>query len=228
MRLLLIEDEPDLSQLISGNLSRAGFAVDTAASLDEAHAAVKTMRYDVMLLDLRLPDGDGLELLKSLRSRGDATPVIVLTARDAVADRVHGLNAGADDYLVKPFAIEELVARINAILRRPNEALGLRLRTSNLEFDTAHREAFVDGHAVQLPRREVGLLELLLRRAGRVVTRDALQDALYGGGDEIESNAVDANLSRLRKRLSESGAKVRIRAVRGVGYLIQESADAGA
>jgi DNA-binding response OmpR family regulator len=154
--------------------------------------------------------------------------VIVLTARDAVADRVLGLNGGADDYLVKPFAIEELVARVNAVLRRPAEAFNLRLRVGNLEFDTAHREASVDGRAIQLPRREVGLLELLLRRAGRVVTRDALQDALYGAGDEIESNAVDANLSRLRKHLSESGAGVSIRAVRGVGYLIQESADANA
>lgn len=228
MRLLLIEDEPELSQLVGGNLSRAGFAVDAAASLDEAQAAVKTMRYDVILLDRRLPDGDGLDFLKALRSRDDATPVIILTARDAVADRVLGLNGGADDYLVKPFAIEELVARVNAVLRRPAEALNLRLRVGNLEFDTAHREASVDGHAIQLPRREVGLLELLLRRAGRVVTRDALQDALYGAGDEIESNAVDANLSRLRKRLSESGADVRIRAVRGVGYLIQESTDADA
>jgi DNA-binding response OmpR family regulator len=225
--LLLIEDEPELSKLVSGNLSRSGFAVDTASSLDEAGAAVKAMNYDAILLDLRLPDGDGLDLLKSLRSRGDRTPVIALTARDAVADRVRGLNAGADDYLVKPFAIEELVARVNAILRRPNENLDLRLRLANLEFDTAHREAFIGGQPLALPRRELGLLELLLRRARRVVTRDALQDALYGEGDEIESNAVDANLSRLRKRLSEAGAQIRIRAVRGVGYLMQESADDG-
>jgi DNA-binding response OmpR family regulator len=228
LRLLLIEDEPELSTLVSGNLSRAGFAVDTAKSLDEAGAAVRSMNYEAILLDLRLPDGDGLGLLKSLRDRGDKTPVIVLTARDAVADRVRGLNAGADDYLIKPFAIEELVARINAILRRPNENLELRLRLVNLEFDTAHREALVGGQPLALPRRELGLLELLLRRAGRVVTRDALQDALYGEGDEIESNAVDANLSRLRKRLSEAGAQVRIRAVRGVGYLMQEAADDGA
>ncbi|HEX6092069.1 MAG TPA: response regulator transcription factor [Dongiaceae bacterium] len=228
MRLLLIEDEPELSTLVSGNLSRAGFAVDTAKSLDEAGAAVRSMNYEAILLDLRLPDGDGLALLKSLRGRGDKTPVIVLTARDAVADRVRGLNAGADDYLIKPFAIEELVARINAILRRPNENLDLRLRLANLEFDTAHREALVGGQPLALPRRELGLFELLLRRAGRVVTRDALQDALYGEGDEIESNAVDANLSRLRKRLSEAGAQIRIRAVRGVGYLMQEAADDGA
>lgn len=228
MRLLLIEDEPELSTLVSGNLSRVGFAVDTARSLDEAGAAVRSMKYEAILLDLRLPDGDGLGLLKSLRDRGDKTPVIVLTARDAVADRVRGLNAGADDYLIKPFAIEELVARINAVLRRPNENLDLRIRLANLEFDTAHREALVGGQPLALPRRELGLLELLLRRAGRVVTRDALQDALYGEGDEIESNAVDANLSRLRKRLSEAGAQINIRAVRGVGYLMQEAADGGA
>lgn len=211
---------------MGGNLSRAGFAVDTASSLDEAASAVRSMRYDTILLDLRLPDGDGLSLLKTLRGGGDKTPVIVLTARDAVADRVRGLNAGADDYLVKPFAIEELVARINAVLRRPNENLELRIGVANLEFDTAHREARVDGQPLALPRRELGLLELLLRRAGRVVTRDALQDALYGEGDEIESNAVDANLSRLRRRLSEAGAQIRIRAVRGVGYLLQEESDA--
>lgn len=226
MRLLLIEDEPELSTLVGGNLSRAGFAVDTANSLDEAASAVRSMRYDTILLDLRLPDGDGLSLLKALRGGGDKTPVIVLTARDAVADRVRGLNAGADDYLVKPFAIEELVARINAVLRRPNENLELRIGVANLEFDTAHREARVDGHPLALPRRELSLLELLLRRAGRVVTRDALQDALYGEGDEIESNAVDANLSRLRKRLAEAGVQIRIRAVRGVGYLLQEESDA--
>jgi DNA-binding response OmpR family regulator len=226
VRLLLVEDEPELSALVSGNLSRAGFAIDTAGSLDEADSAVRSMRYDAILLDLRLPDGDGLSLLKTLRGSGDKTPVIALTARDAVTDRVRGLNAGADDYLVKPFAIEELVARINAVLRRPNESLDLRVRVANLEFDTAHREALIDGQPLALPRRELGLLELLLRRAGRVVTRDALQDALYGEGDEIESNAVDANLSRLRRRLSEAGAQIRIRAVRGVGYLLQEESDA--
>ena len=165
--------------------------------------------------------------MKSLRGPGDKTPLNMLTSPDADPDRVRGLKACPDDSLIKPFAIEELVARINAILRRPNENLDLRLRLANLEFDTAHREALVGGQPLALPRRELGLLELLLRRAGRVVTRDALQDALYGEGDEIESNAVDANLSRLRKRLSEAGAQIRIRAVRGVGYLMQEAADDG-
>jgi DNA-binding response OmpR family regulator len=140
-----------------------------------------------------------------------------------VEDRVRGLDAGADDYLVKPFAVEELVARVNAVLRRPGAALGLMLRCGALEFDTTNRAVSVSGETVTVPRRELQVLETLMRRAGRVVTRDALETAIYSGEDEIESNATEVTLSRLRRRLSDAGAGVVIHTVRGVGWLLKEA-----
>ena len=220
MRLLIVEDEEELSSLIQSNLRREGYAVDVAATGEDARAALATTRYDAVLLDLGLPDEDGLAVLRDLRSGGAATPVIALTARDSVGDRVRGLNGGADDYLTKPFALEELVARIAAVLRRPGGALGSRLTLGALAFDTPTREVTVGGHTLVPPRRELAVLEALLRRAGKVVTREALDGAVYAFGEETESNALEAHVSRLRKRLSEAGAGVAIHVVRGVGYLI--------
>lgn len=221
MRLLIVEDEEDLAELMKANLRRAGFAVDVAGTADDAGAALAAQTYDAVLLDLGLPDDDGLAVLSDLRNRRDATPVIIVTARDRVAERVRGLNAGADDYLVKPFAHEELLARINAVLRRPGGALGAKLDLAGLTFDTASREATVNGAPLVIPRRESAVLETLLRRAGRVVARDALESAVYAFGEEVESNALEAHVSRLRRRLADAGAGVRIHVVRGVGYLIQ-------
>lgn len=221
MRLLIVEDEADLANLLKANLHRAGFAVDVAVDAGEADAALAAQRYDLVLLDLGLPDGDGLGVLAELRTHRNGTPVIVITARDRVAERVRGLNAGADDYLVKPFALEELLARIHAILRRPGGVLGACLDLGNVVFDTLSREVSVDGSVVALPRRELAVLEALMRRAGRVVGRDALDGAVYGFGEEVESNALEVHVSRLRRRLADSGARIGIHVVRGVGYLIR-------
>ncbi|QQS12375.1 MAG: response regulator transcription factor [Rhodospirillales bacterium] len=220
MRLLLVEDEAELARLVRANLAREGFAVDIVRTLDEARAALSAARYDVILLDLTLPDGDGLDLLAELRRSGDSTPVIAVTARDAIDQRIHGLNLGADDYLGKPYAQAELVARIRALLRRPNGALGLRLTLGNLEFDASSSAVHVGEEALPLPRRELALLELLIRRSGQVVTRPLIENGLYGFDDDVDANAMEASVSRLRKRLLAAGASVTIHTVRGVGYML--------
>ena len=222
MRLLFVEDDPHIASAVIRNLEVSGFAVDHAASLIDAQASVEAQRYDVMVLDLGLPDGDGLELLRHLRNRRDPLPVLVLTARDAVADRVAGLEAGADDYLVKPFAHEELVARLRALMRRPREDLGGAVRVANLTYRPAAGSFIVNGdRLLLLPRREHMLLAALMRRPGRVVTRNALEDAIWDFAQEIESNALESHVSRLRRRLAGAGATVEIRSIRGVGYLLQ-------
>ncbi len=221
MRLLAVEDEADLSELVKANLARHGFAVDLAATLADAEACLNTTAYDVILLDLQLPDGDGLALLKRVRDAGQTTPVIAVTARDTVADRVTGLNQGADDYLVKPFALDELVARIHAVVRRLSGANAVVLRLGNLSFNPATQEVRVADADLQLPRRELATLEVLMRASGRVVTRDRLVDELYGHGEEPASNAVDSHISRLRKRVGEAGSDVTIQVIRGVGYAMK-------
>lgn len=225
MRLLVVEDEPELARLICKQLGGRGFAVDAVETVEESLAALDTVPYDLVLLDLRLPDGDGLEVLRHLRTpRRPPTPVIVLTARDAVADRVRGLDAGADDYLTKPFAMEELVARLNAILRRPGAPMGMVLRCGNVEFDSVSRSVTTVGRTLVVPRRELMVLETLMRRAGRVVSRDALESAVYAGEEEIDSNALEVHVSRLRRRLAEAEADIMIHTVRGVGWLLKETA----
>lgn len=222
MRLLIVEDVERLAEHVRAGLRRQGFAVDVSATLDEAEAAVAAARYDAIVLDLMLPDGDGIEFLKALRGRGEATPVIVVTARERVADRVAGLNAGADDYLVKPFALDELVARIRALLRRPGAALGAVLRAGNVALDTSSRETTVVGERLALSRRETSLLELLLRRAGHVVPKEVLEERLAGFDDEITPNAVEVLVHRLRKRLADAGADIAVHTLRGLGYLLAE------
>ncbi len=222
MRLLFVEDDPHIASAVVRNLEGSGFAVDHADTLADARACVESQRYGVMVLDLGLPDGDGLELLRELRRRRDPLPVLVLTARDAVVDKVAGFEAGADDYLVKPFAHEELVARLRALLRRPREDLGETVRVANLSYNPAAGTFTVgDGRVLVLPRREHMLLDALLRRAGRVVTRNSLEDAIWDFAQEIESNALESHVSRLRRRLARAGAEVEIRSIRGVGYLLQ-------
>jgi DNA-binding response OmpR family regulator len=221
MRVLAVEDEKELACLLKKNLAQRGLVADIAASVGEAEACLDAARYDVMLLDRRLPDGDGLALLRRLRAADNAISVIVITARDALEDRIEGLNLGADDYLVKPFAIEELIARINAVSRRPTAARGVRGEIGNLAFNFATSEAGVDGVPLVLPRRELATLQFLMRAEGRVVTRDNLLEGLYGFDVEPSSNAVDATVSRLRRHLRSAGAEVRIVVVRGVGYLIE-------
>lgn len=221
MRLLLVEDDPDLGEALVANLARDGFAVDLVADCASAEAALASNSYALVLLDLGLTDGDGLDIVRRLRRRRSSVPVIVLTARDAIEDRVTGLEAGADDYLVKPFAHAELVARIRAVLRRPGRDLGAAIEVGRLVLEPATGDVSVGGRPLLLPRRERMLLEILMRRAGRVVTRRVLEEALWDQEKEIESNTLESHVSRLRKRLLEAGAGVQIRTIRGVGYMLE-------
>ena len=226
MRLLLTEDNLRLSTLVCRALEKEGFAVDAVGSLGESEAAIETTDYDAVILDLGLPDGNGLDLLRVMRSREDTTPVLILTARDGVEDRVMGLNAGADDYLLKPFANEELIARVRALLRRPGGALGVKLKAGNITFDTTTREVRVDDVLINISRREMGVLEQLMRRPGHVVPKDMLEEKLYGFDEGVSSNSVEVHISRLRKRMSNYQASVTIHTLRGVGYLLAEEAPA--
>ena len=226
MRLLVVEDEPELGELLRIGLTRRGFAVDVVDTLGDAWAAVAATRYDTLLLDLRLPDGDGLELVRHVRGRRDGTPILVTTVRDATPERVRGLDDGADDYVVKPFDLEELAARVRAVLRRPGRVLGRRLTAGGIALDTATAEVWVCGRPLGVPRRELSLLEALLRRRGGVVTRADLDTALWASGEEVGPNALEAAVSRLRRRTADAG--VRIAAVRGVGYALEASDEADA
>jgi DNA-binding response OmpR family regulator len=220
VRLLVIEDEVRIAEILRSALSRSGFTVDAVGLSSDARAALEVNPYDAVILDLGLPDGDGLALLKDMRARGNAVPVLVLTARDAVEHRVAGLDTGADDYLIKPFAMSEVIARIKALLRRPEGALGTLLKAGNIAFDTIGRDLRVGETVLALPRRESAILEHLMRRAGRVVPKTVLEEKLYGIDDELGSNAIPVHVHHLRRKLMDRGATVEIHTVRGVGYLL--------
>jgi DNA-binding response OmpR family regulator len=222
MRLLLVEDNERFAVLLRQGLAAAGFTVDMLATAEDAASALQTNRFDVVVLDLGLPDRDGLEVLAEMRGRGDATPVLILTARGSLNDRVTGLRSGADDYLVKPFALEELVARLQALLRRPGNLLGLALKLGNVTLDTVARQVFVGEQPALFSSREIAVLEHLLRRSGRVVAKTLLEESLYGLSQEIGSNAVEVYVHRLRRHLAEIGATVQVHTVRGVGYMLVE------
>ena len=222
MRLLVVEDNEDLAELLVKGLGAVGFAADLVATAGDARAALMTTRYSAVVLDLGLPDDDGLTVLFDLRDRNDSIPVLVLTARGGVHDRVTGLRSGADDYLVKPFAFEELVARVQALLRRPGDLLVRLLRVGNVAFDTLARQAFVDEQPQFFSAREVAVLEILMRRSGRVVSKKLVEDHLFGFSTDVGSNAVEVYVHRLRKQLADAGGKVQIHTIRGVGYLIAE------
>jgi DNA-binding response OmpR family regulator len=225
MRLLLVEDNEELAQLLSQRVQAAGYEADLLATAADALTAVMTTRYAAMILDLGLPDGDGLAILREMRQREDPLPVLVLTARGGLQDRVSGLRSGADDYLVKPFAFEELIARLEALLRRPGQLLGRLLQIANLAFDTEGRQAFIDDKPQVLSASEMTLLELLMRRKDRVVAKRLVEDHVSGPSRDVASNAVEVSIHRLRKQLSERGAKVQIHTIRGVGYLMSEVKD---
>jgi DNA-binding response OmpR family regulator len=214
-----------MAHALRAALHRHDVVLDHVAALAEAEAALADALHDAVLLDRRLPDGDGLALLPKLRAGARAqtrfVPVIVLTARGDLPDRVAGLDAGADDYLVKPFAVEELLARLRAVLRRPGALAARTLHAGRLSFDHEHREASVDGVPLELPRRELLVLEALLTRVGRTVMRGSLQEAVYGFEDDVESNALDAHVSRLRRKLAGARADVEIHGIRGIGYLLR-------
>lgn len=224
MRLLLIEDNPRLAELIAEGMVAQGFAVDRCATVAAANNALASSSFDIVLLDLGLPDGDGIDLLRALRRRADDVPVLVITARDALGERVLGLDSGADDYLVKPFEIAELAARCRALLRRPGHCLATVLEAGNVALDTSHRQVHVGDHAIEMPPREVALLELLIRHLGRVVTRASIDTSLYAFDDEVSPNALEAVVSRLRRRLVAANADVEIHTAHGIGYLLAAAA----
>jgi two-component system response regulator TctD len=204
MRVLLVEDNDELVSLLVKGLARSGFSADAVANAGDAAHSLAAMRYAAIVLDLGLPDQDGLTLLRS------------------VSDRVNGLRAGADDYLVKPFAMEELVARLQALLRRPGNLLGRQLSFGNVSLETEGRQVFVDGTLRVFAARETAILEILLRRGGNVVPKRLFEDQLFGLSGDVGSNAVEVYVHRLRKMLSDCGATVKIHTVRGVGYLLSE------
>lgn len=223
MRTLLVEDHLDLSEVLAGGLRRAGFAVDIAASVAEAREAVSLGDYGLAILDLGLPDGSGLDLLQEWRSNA-GFPVILLTARGALGDRIAGLDSGADDYIVKPVEVPELVARCRAVLRRPGNRESVALTAGGVQLDTNNREATFDGQRLPLGRREVGVLEALMRAKGRVIARETLQEMIYDRDAEVTPNAVDAAVSRVRRALEDARADVVLRTIRGVGWMLKDDA----
>jgi two-component system response regulator TctD len=220
MRILVVEDNDELAGLIGEGLADADYAAERVATAADARKALAAGRYAAVVLDLGLPDADGMAVLSDLRGRHDGIPVLVLTARAGVHDRVAGLRAGADDYLTKPFAFEELVARLEALLRRPREMTGAMLTLANLSFDTETKQTFIDDVPQLLSARECAVLEILLRRKDRVVSKKSVEDQLFGLAGEVSSNAVEVYVHRLRKQLVDGGAKVQIHTVRGAGYMI--------
>jgi len=223
MRLLVIEDEARLSEIVKTALGDAGFTVDVAGSAADAEAALELINYDAAVLDLGLPDGDGLTVLSAVRRVGKTLPILILTARDAVEDRVSGLNAGADDYLTKPFAMTELIARIKALLRRPGGVLGITLDAGNVSLDTVGRELAVAGRPVRVSRRELAILEQMMRRFGRIVPKAVLEEKLYGMDEEPDSNTIPVHVHYLRRQLQIANANLAIHTVRGVGYILTET-----
>ncbi|MCZ8187624.1 MAG: response regulator transcription factor [Beijerinckiaceae bacterium] len=226
MKLLLIEDVPPLAELTREALETEGFTVDHAANVESARAILSVAPPDVIVLDLGLPDGDGLDLLHGLRNAGKAIPVLVVTARAGLNDRIDGLDRGADDYMVKPAAPAEIAARCRALLRRPGGLLGRKLQLGNLAFDTASRSVTAAGRPLVLARREIDVLEVLLRKLGQSVPRRVIEDAIYTLDEAPGPNALEASVSRLRRQLADAGANVEIHTIRGIGYLITEAGGA--
>jgi len=223
MRLLLVEDTARLGDLLREGLSRDGFVVDWRRDIAGATDAVASAAYDLILLDLGLPDGDGLDWVRALRRAADLTPILVLTARGGLEDRVTGLDAGADDYLVKPFDAAELSARCRAILRRPGRRMAPVLQVGGLRFDVAARQAAHGDVPIDLSRREGDLLETLMRRAGSVVTRGSLEESLYAFNEPVTPNAVEMAVSRLRRKLDDAGCTGVLHTVRCLGYLMRDA-----
>lgn len=214
MRILVIEDEPLLADAICVHLKKAGHAVDWMDRLGDAAAALDTTDYGLVLLDLHLPDGRGLDLLKQRRAKGDKRPVIICTARDQIRDRIEGLNAGADDYLVKPFDLDELIARVLAVQRRYDAQPNPLVTIGPLKFDTSSRQLWKGEESIDVTAREWALIECLIRRPGAIVSKAQVEEALYAMGSEVESNTVEVYVSRLRKKLGSDA----IETVRGLGY----------
>jgi DNA-binding response OmpR family regulator len=217
-RLLIVEDEADLLKSVSRGLSEAGFAVVGAGSAESAESLLAEQNFEAIVLDLRLPGKNGIFFLRQLRAAGNATPVLVLTARGSLEDRVVGLNSGADDYLTKPFAFAELLARVRALIRRHASPAPSILRVGDLEFDTVRRRASRGGRELGLSPKETILLELLMRNAGQAVTRDMIAEVVWGEGYNDLTNLIEVFVNRLRQKINAGTGDSLIVTVRGVGY----------
>jgi len=224
MRLLLVEDNDELSELLVMAFRTAGYDADVVTTAGEARVVLLTTHYVALVLDLGLPDGDALSMVRDIRAHNISLPILILTARGGIHDRVKGLRAGADDYLVKPCAIEELIARLQALLRRVPEAPGLSSKLGNLELivENDGRNLLIDGQPHFLSMRDLSILELLLQRQGRVVSKTMMADHIAKGPSSVSRNAIEVYVHRLRKILEDRGAKVSIETVKGVGYVIHE------
>ena len=225
MRILIVEDDPVLADGLIRSLRAADYAVDNTANGGEADSVLASQNYDLVILDVGLPRLDGFEVLRRLRRRGSRVPVLVLTARDALGDRVKGLDLGADDYLTKPFDLPELEARVRALIRRGQSGGGSLLTHGALTLDTAGRRATLNGEPLELSARELGVLEVLMLRSGRVVNKEQLADELYSWDEEVGPNAIEVYVHRLRRKLEPSG--VAIRTIRGLGYLLERPSSGG-
>jgi len=223
MRILLVEDHAALAERIARRIRRAGYTVDCFGSIREAGFALDEQAYAVALLDRRLPDGDGLALIANVRRKQPGSRILMLTALDSLDDRIEGLDAGADDYLVKPFELDEMMARIRASLRRPGGQSAPPIEIGKLSYDIDTRTASVGGIPVVLLRRELALLDLLIRRVDCVVSREALVSSIYGFDEDVEEHALTKLVSRLRARLLDLGAGVHIHTARGLGYMITKA-----
>jgi two-component system OmpR family response regulator len=224
MRILMVEDEPEMARVIINRLVQSGFKADRACSLADARNALETNRYSFALIDRRLPDGDGISLLPDIRRTQPGIRVLMLTVYATVDDKIEGLDAGADDYLAKPFDMNELMARIRAGLRRFGDESTPPVVIGALSFNCDSWEVVIGGQSIVLHRRELALLGALVQRAGRVVSRDKLTEQIFGFEDEIPDNALNILVSRLRRRLSDLNAGVKIHSARGIGYMLTGSA----
>ena len=223
MRVLIVEDDSLLADGLTETLRRRGYVADAVASAEQAEAALKVSEFDLVILDIGLPGMDGFAWLRRLRSRGGEQPVLVLTARNALADRVHGLTLGADDYLVKPFATEELVARVSALARRGRVTRSRVIEHGPLVVDLARRRATIGGKPLELPQREHAILEYLFSNVDAIIAKDKIAGAVASWDEQISPNAIEVHISRLRAKLEPSG--IRIRTVRGLGYLVEPWSD---
>ena len=221
MRLLLAEDSERLLELLGDAIRRAGYRLDTVNSVAELLGCTATINYDLVIVDLGLSDGDGMSAIKELRSRGKTTPILIITARDSVDDRILGLDSGADDYLTKPFNHGEFLARVRALMRRPASLSGPLLNAGAVELDERTGQVRLLGREIELRASERRLLALFMRRADAIVNKTAIEDALSEFGREMSSNAVEVLVSRLRKAIGGAGPGLRIETVRGVGYVLR-------
>ncbi len=224
MRVLVVEDNTRFLDVLDERLTKEGFTVDAAGSTQAFREIAQSQRHSLYLIDLNLPDGDGLDLIRELRAARRSTPVLVMSGRSGVEDRVTGLNAGADDYLGKPFHIAELLARMRALLRRPREMEAQAIQTGQLVLNCATNEIFCNGQRVELRPSELRLLVLFIRRSGRVVSKVAIESSLQRMGGDLTLNAVDKLVSRLRKALETQPTGTQLRTVKGVGYVLEECA----